>query len=89
MKFRTHRGSLAESMETVVDLPDRAALISHVNAEYRSTLDIMDRGDFTDDEIEVAPYGFDKRIGWDTYLVTARGFGPLGMADGPCPRLDA
>ena len=30
MKFREHRGSLADSLKTGVELPDRAALLEHV-----------------------------------------------------------
>jgi hypothetical protein len=33
--------------------------------------------------IEVKPYVFDLRIGWDTYIVHIPGFGVIGFTDGP------
>lgn len=76
--FREHRGLLAESMLTVreVTLDDlRTYVAGLTGGEVR--------------EVEVKPYGFggkahfDRRIGWDTYIVTAPGFGVLGFTNGP------
>lgn len=73
MKYRPHRGGLAESMLEVVELDGSlAALEAHV----RKTWPVGD--------IKVEPYGgYDKRIGWDTHIVTIDG-SAVGFTDGPC-----
>lgn len=86
MRFREHRGSLRASMETVVELPDKAALVLRLKRIYE------DEGyfrPFTADDVKVEPYASDdgkalrdERIGWDTYLVTIRDL-PVGFTDGP------
>jgi hypothetical protein len=69
MKYREQRGSLAEAMKTVIDLPaTREALAGLLGA--------------TEEQIEVRHYAADERIGWDTYLVTVNGC-PVGYTDGP------
>lgn len=68
--FRFHRGTLADSMETVVEFKGLFELIEILNTVY-------DPG-----KVLVKPYGFDARIGWDTYLVTIDG-NAVGMTDGP------
>lgn len=37
------------------------------------------------DQIELTPYGFDERVGWDTYLIRVHGYGVWGMAKGFIP----
>jgi len=72
MRFREHRGTLADSMATVVEVADRAALVAHVENLLGHAADI-----------EVKPYGgVDQRNGWDTYIVTLAGYGVLGFTDG-------
>lgn len=80
MKFREHRALLDEAMETVVELKDRADLLRHLQklAEPWPT-----HPPVTDTTVHVEPYGFDKRIGWDTHIVTLDGYGVLGFTDGP------
>lgn len=77
MKFREHRGGLAESMETTIELEDRAALIAHCRA-------LLDQWyfSFRDEDLSVEPYGRDERIGWDTHIVTIKGYGVMGFTDG-------
>lgn len=36
----------------------------------------------TETRCEILPYGYDPRIGWDTYIVTVEGFGVVGFTDG-------
>ena len=78
-KFRWHRGSLADSMATVVEVADRAALVAIIEAEWHWLVPGAD--------IDINPYGYDKRIGWDTYLVTVQQLDGTrvvaGMTDGP------
>lgn len=70
MLYRYHRGSLADSMKTVVQLPATIhALAWHLNAWSQ--------------DIEVRPYGgVDVRIGWDTHIVLVCGI-PVGFTNGP------
>lgn len=73
--YRQHRGSLADSMETVqpVESVDDIRKIEDDLREFGYDLSV----------IEVKPYGFDARIGWDTHIVTVPGYGPLGFTSGP------
>lgn len=82
MKFREHRGSLAESMETVVVLADHEALLDHIRklAEPWPTFPPV-----SPETVHIKPYGPDKRIDWDTHIVTLDGYGVLGFTDGPGP----
>lgn len=96
MKYRPHRRYLDESMEEVIDFPDRAALIAHLAKEY------LERGYILEDcDVRVEHSGFDKRINWDSHVVTLRNkqlpsgrwyfgkdlgpeyFGAIGWTDGP------
>jgi hypothetical protein len=99
MKYRPHRGSLADAMAAVVELPDRAALIAHLAAEMQTIGYVVENAD-----VRVKPYCFDQRTGWDTYVVLLRNkrltttigdgwffgaqwgpdyFGAIGFTDGP------
>jgi hypothetical protein len=80
MKLRQHRGGLAESMATTVEIeatmPSLLAAMRPVMAPWGV--------DLTPDMVHVEPYGgIDKRIGWDTYIVTMDGRGVYGFTDGP------
>lgn len=80
MKFREHRGGYHDSMETVVELPDRAALIEHI----RGLLSPYEFH-FEPADITVAPYfGMDPRNGWDTHIVHLRRYGVIGFTDAAC-----
>lgn len=80
MKARPARGlgtTLDEAMQHVVEIPNRSALIAYLQREY----------DFwkpTEANVTVKPYGYDKRIDWDTHLVCIDGKAAL-FTDGPCP----
>lgn len=76
MKFREHRGLLAEAMLTCVEVADRAALEAHV----RKVLDGWIAPDCT---FEYAHYsGADERIGWAaTWIMTSPGWGVIGFTD--------
>lgn len=82
MKFREHRGGLAESMATVVEVADRAALVAHV----KGLLTPFAFGGDIGAGLDVRPYDplrLDERIGWYTHIVTLEGYGVLGFTDGP------
>ena len=83
MKIREHRGSLAESMETVCEIePTLEAVVDHMHA---------DKGwpglyaKVTPETVRVEKYGSgtDPRIGWNTHIVTIEGYGVYGFTDGP------
>lgn len=76
MQFRWHRGSLADSMATVVVIePTKAALLVELRKVILQA---------HEDSVEVEPYGpgIDERIGWRTHIVTING-SAVGMTDGP------
>lgn len=76
MKFREHRGNLEESMEAVVELePTGQAIIDHIN-KLRALVDAPPIS-----AIEIDAYGFDARIGWETFSVRLPGGGVLGFTD--------
>ena len=84
MKYRPHRATLAEAMEQMIELPDRAALVAHIGKKMEPWgIKIADH------DVRVVPYIFDARIGWNTHIVTARTkpdtFTVMGFTDGPCP----
>ena len=69
MKYRDHRGSLSASMQTVVETI-KEELEAHLVKELGPG------------KIKIEKYGFDPRIGWDTYIVTHNGRA-VGFTDGP------
>ena len=83
-KFREHRGGLDEAMQTVVELLDFEALVTHLRKIWRGTA-------YETGEVTVKPYGdtaeerFDRRIGWDTHVVCIDGHA-IGFTDGPVER---
>ncbi len=76
-KFREHRGGLAESLETTVEVQTKAELAAHMRSKI-SPFGFF----FEDDDLTVEPYGFDDRIGWDTYIVQIDGYGVAGFTNG-------
>jgi hypothetical protein len=81
--YRPHRGSLNDSLTEVVEINDFAQLVRHMRREVE--------GWYPEDELpteqntKLEPYGFDKRIDWDTYLVTVDGKA-WGYTNGPLTR---
>jgi hypothetical protein len=73
MKFRHHRGSLKESMATVVEVANRQELAAEINREPMFT-------EVSPEDIYFAYQSFDERTKWKTYLVLARGY-PVGYSD--------
>lgn len=76
--YREHRGSLDDSMQTVIEVKSKAELREHI-------LKVDDWASKAG-KLTIKKYGtkpFDERIGWDTYIVmwntTVMGFtnGPL------------
>ena len=78
MKLRQHRGGLAASMMTVVEIqPTIEAIADEINKAFGAFITVQA------DQIHVRPYGYDERIGWDVHIVTIDGHGVYGFTDGP------
>ena len=79
MKFRQHCGLLSDSMETVVELPATTqAIYDHLVKVWGClSYDLV-----SPDNIQLAPYHYDERIGWNNYIVTLKTGGVLGFTDG-------
>ena len=77
MKIRPAGSSqtLEESMEQVVEIPDRAAVLVFLREHYGLW-------EPTPANVTVKPFGYDPRTGWDTYLVSVDGNAAL-FSDGP------
>ena len=78
MKYRHHRGSLVDSMATMVEVDSMEELI----AELRSVQLIGDL--VTDDNVEIKEYGDgpDERIGWARTCIVLVDGNPFGFSDG-------
>ena len=77
MKIREHRGLLADAMATCKEIePTMAAVIDQVLSSLPCFLHIKP------EDIHIEPYGYDKRIGWDTHVVIVDGYGVYGFTDG-------
>lgn len=75
IKFRFHRGTLKESLQTVVEIGSRAELAERIGRELGR--------DVSPESLKIQAYGFDNRIGWDGYMVSVEGWGVAGFIDGP------
>jgi hypothetical protein len=82
MKFRLQRGGLDESMQTVVEIePTKQAIANHYNYVLNGNVPMILRlKPYLPQDFDVKPYGYDKRIGWDTYIVTTSD-GVVGFTD--------
>lgn len=76
-QFRWQRGSLDESMKTVVEVADKAALIALLAAD-----ELKPFGEVNEETVAISDPFYDERIGWNTYYVTINGK-CCGMTDGP------
>jgi hypothetical protein len=80
MKYRDHRGLLADSLDTTVEIPaTKEALIAHLNAISSSGPKLTNPDSVT---VEKYGHGIDKRCGWDTHIVAVYGCA-VGFTDGP------
>ena len=80
MRYRDHRGTLKESMKTVIEVSSINDIICHLNKDYK-------RFNKKIKEIKFERVGLDERIKWDTYYVLQRfkgenNFTIAGMSDG-------
>ncbi len=68
MKFREHRGSLSDAMETVVEVDSITDIENIINKSW-------DYFGKKVEQIKIEFYAHDSRIDWETYIVTYRLFG--------------
>lgn len=73
LKFREHRGSLSESMNTIRSVSSKKDIAEICNNKFIT---------FEAEKIEITPYCYDARIRWDTHIVTYQGYVVLGFTDG-------
>lgn len=80
MKYRDHKGSFSDSMETVKDFSTIDEIKEHLNNFYNNSANSVV-------EIKFIHQGIDERNNWDTYIVLQRlrhetEFTVVGMSDG-------
>ena len=79
VRFREQRARIEDSLKTLVELQDRAALIDHCRR-----LIAPDRTPASPVAYSLVPYALapDPETGWAyTYLVVVYGYGPIGYTD--------
>jgi|HubBroStandDraft_1064217.scaffolds.fasta_scaffold49483_6 hypothetical protein len=79
VRFREHRGGLADSLKTTVKVKDldalkKLAMQLHVEAGLTNA---------TVDRLVITRLVFDPRCGWDTHIAYIPGWGVIGYTDGP------
>ncbi len=88
VKFRSHRGSLADSLLTLVEVDDFAGLLEVLNASVLTSPSGLEFGGKVRGElVKVVLYDPlpDNRIGWnETWIVTVANT-PVGFTDGEVP----
>lgn len=82
IKYRPHRQLLADSMAEVSEVTSLDELVRRMcdPIKHWYPADKLP----TVHNVKVEPYGFDERIGWNTYIVTVDGEA-WGFTDGPLP----
>jgi hypothetical protein len=80
IKFRLHRGLLADSMAELVEVDGMDGLIAHLRSIHPDFGPAFDPAG-----VVVSPYsGADDRIGWtNTHIVEEAGWGPVGFCEMP------
>lgn len=79
MLFREHRGSLSESMDTVVEVHSMQELREHIQ---KTVLACFPPSFLRQGYFQISPVKMrDDRIDWDTYTVIMEGVGVLGFTN--------
>jgi len=81
-KYREHRGTLSESMETVKEFHSRSDFVKYLQNDFDKEFGV---GEVDLNEVKIKKYsdGIDERIGWDTHIVSLDDYGILGFTDAP------
>ena len=72
-KFRFHRGSLEESLETITEVSSKQELCDIINQHHNLNINT--------DDIVIKYYAKDSRINGDSYIVTVNGLGVIGFTN--------
>lgn len=67
-KFRFHRGSLDDSLETVIEVSSKQELLDILNKSFANWCD--GKIIYKLNNLHIEPYGYDERIKWHTFIVT-------------------
>jgi len=78
-QYRDHKGSLADAMKTVQTFTAKIYLIEYL----QDKVDQFMPGKYNCAHITIEPYGYDRRIRWNTYIVKLGGYGVFGFTDSP------
>lgn len=81
--YRPQRGYLADAMSEVRSFETFDDLFKFLKEDLRLWAYLG----LTREKLEITPYGFDSRIGWDTFLVHLEGYGVVGYLNGDFTRL--
>lgn len=85
-KFRFHRGTLTESLETTIIVESEGGLYANIAIRFGNEVgDVCwpRAGQAAPlESMTIKPYGYDPRINWDTYIVCLNGQA-VGFLDGP------
>ncbi len=79
---RQNRATLAETMKTAREVSNRWELWELILANTVLPPLVVRAGTSA---LQITPYGYDARIGRNTFLITIPGYGVWGMADGDIP----
>lgn len=89
MRFREHRGGLAESMETMQEFDDPYLLLVHLRKQFKECSEFESHPYGANKTLEIG--GTDDRIGWtNLHIVMGKysreGWCAIGFSDGPLGR---
>jgi hypothetical protein len=82
ISVRPQRSSLIESLREGTSVANRFELWELITKTVELPPMLIRAGTAS---LQITPYGFDERIGWNTYLITIPGYGVWGMSDGDVP----
>ena len=77
-KFRPQRGGLSEAMAEVKTFQSKNELVDFI---IESLKEFGHGCQINEDTVKIMKYVEDKRIGWDTHIVTLEGYGVFGFTD--------
>lgn len=72
-KFRFHRGTLKESLESLYEISNKNELCRIINQQYGITIKV--------DDIAISYYAKDTRINENCYAVTVNDLGIVGFTN--------
>ena len=76
VKFRFHRPTLDESLETQIEIRTKQELYEIISERYHNI-------NFSINDLKIEFYTYDQRINWNTYIVHSDAIGVAGFTNGP------